>query len=424
MAATVDSGADTLLVGASGDTVTFSSLANAGTVEVTAGTLDVTGAVSGGGTTQIDAGATFEIGSTDADPVTFNGTGGTFVIDHASTADGGDYTGTIGGSAGDFVSGDTIDLKDVSYTLGTASATVTFAGGTGELVLNDPADFSASATISGFTGTASNLASSDAIDLVGIDHNSAGFTESYDAATGLLTVSDGTHTASLDFVAFNGTFDFASDGRTGADAGTLIFDPPAASPAEPSVLTSATTTATSDSVSGSLSFAETDPASAISASFTPDGSNDQGSFTLDQPTASNGIVAVGFEFMTNDGHASLTAGQVETQSYSVTVADAQNPAATTTQTVSVTIGGPGDDHFVFAPGVGADTVVNFNAQQDTLEFDHFANVQTAQELQALITTDAHGDAVINLGHHDSVTLVGVTDAQLQHIIQAGHVLLH
>ena len=97
---------------------------------------------------------------------------------------------------------------------------------------------------------------------------------------------------------------------------------------------------------------------------------------------------------------------------------------TRAQTVSVTIGGPGNDNFVFAPGLGADTITNFNAQQDTLELDHFANVQTAQELQALISTDAHGDAVINLGHNDSVTLAGVTDAQLQHIIQAGHVLLH
>ena len=120
----------------------------------------------------------------------------------------------------------------------------------------------------------------------------------------------------------------------------------------------------------------------------------------------------------------LAPGQTLTQSYNVTVADAQNPAENTAQTVSVTIGGPGNDNFVFAPGLGADTITNFNAQQDTLELDHFANVQTAQELQALISTDAHGDAVINLGHNDSVTLAGVTDAQLQHIIQAGHVLLH
>ena len=113
-----------------------------------------------------------------------------------------------------------------------------------------------------------------------------------------------------------------------------------------------------------------------------------------------------------------------TQSYNVSVADVQNPAENATQTVSVTIGGPGSDNFVFAPGIGADTVTNFNPQQDTIELDHFGNAQTVQELQALISTDVHGDAVINLGHNDSITLAGVTDAQLQHIIQAGHVLLH
>ncbi len=99
-------------------------------------------------------------------------------------------------------------------------------------------------------------------------------------------------------------------------------------------------------------------------------------------------------------------------------------ALTRTQTVSVTVGGPGNDNFVFHPGIGADTITNFNPQQDTIELDHFADAQTVQELQSLITTDAHGDAVINLGHNDSITLAGVTPAQMQQVIQAGHVLLH
>ena len=91
---------------------------------------------------------------------------------------------------------------------------------------------------------------------------------------------------------------------------------------------------------------------------------------------------------------------------------------------SVAIGGPGGDHFVFAPGIGAETVTNFNTQQDTIELDQFANAQTVQELQSLITPDAHGNAVIDFGHHDSVTLTGVTTPELQQAIQAGHVLLH
>src|SRR5262249_45235376 len=82
------------------------------------------------------------------------------------------------------------------------------------------------------------------------------------------------------------------------------------------------------------------------------------------------------------------------------------------------------DHFVFAPGIGTETVTNFNWQQDTIELDHFADAQTAQELQSLITTDVHGDAVINLGHNDSITLTGTTPTELQQVIQASHVLLH
>jgi hypothetical protein len=45
-------------------------------------------------------------------------------------------------------------------------------------------------------------------------------------------------------------------------------------------------------------------------------------------------------------------------------------------------------------------------------------------LQSLITSDAHGDAVINLGHNDSMTLANVTTPQLQQAILAGHVVLH
>jgi Ca2+-binding RTX toxin-like protein len=128
--------------------------------------------------------------------------------------------------------------------------------------------------------------------------------------------------------------------------------------------------------------------------------------------------------MINNDQIDLAPGQTLTQSYAVSVADAQNPAVNLNQTVSVTIGGPGNDNFVFAPGIGEDTITNFNPQQDTIELDHFANAQTVQELQALITTDVHGDAVINLGHNDSITLANVTTPQLLQAIQASHVLLH
>ena len=67
-----------------------------------------------------------------------------------------------------------------------------------------------------------------------------------------------------------------------------------------------------------------------------------------------------------------------------------DPPATGSSGASVSIGGPGNDNFVFHPGVGADTIANFNAKADTIELDHFANIQNMQQLAALITTDAHG----------------------------------
>jgi len=37
--------------------------------------------------------------------------------------------------------------------------------------------------------------------------------------------------------------------------------------------------------------------------------------------------------------------------------------------------GPDGDHFAFMPGIGTETVTNFNWQQDTIEFDQFATAQ-------------------------------------------------
>jgi probable HAF family extracellular repeat protein len=111
---------------------------------------------------------------------------------------------------------------------------VTFTGGTGSLVLNDPEGFTGQ--IVGFTGTAPDAQHSDTIDLVDINYDSSSFAETYNSSTGLLTVSDGTNTASITFDDFNATLDFASDG----DGGTLITDPPA--PSSPD----ATTTVSAD----------------------------------------------------------------------------------------------------------------------------------------------------------------------------------
>ena len=107
-----------------------------------------------------------------------------------------------------------------------------------------------------------------------------------------------------------------------------------------------------------------------------------------------------------------------TQSYNITASDPQTTAETVSQIVSVSIGGSGNDQFIFQPGVGADTIVNFNPEQDIIELDHFANVQTMQQLSSLITSDAHGDAMIELGHNDSITIPGLTQTYLQAHLEA------
>jgi hypothetical protein len=95
-----------------------------------------------------------------------------------------------------------------------------------------------------------------------------------------------------------------------------------------------------------------------------------------------------------------------------------DPPARNASTPSVSVGGPGNDNFVFAPGIGADTITNFNPQGDTVELDHFADVQNTQALAGTITTDAHGNAVIELGHSDSITIPGVSGTYLQQHLQS------
>jgi FecR protein len=158
-------------------------------------------------------------------------------VTYASTATdptngGADTSRTVSWHVGDGVSPSNVATSTVSVVTGSATVadggtleistpsnqTVTFAGGTGELQFDNPAVFGGH--IVGFSATAS---SSDVIDLVGIDFTSPGFTESYDAAGHLLTVSDGTHGASLTLDYFSNVLNFANDGH----GGTAITNQPA-----------------------------------------------------------------------------------------------------------------------------------------------------------------------------------------------------
>ena len=106
---------------------------------------------------------------------------------------------------------------------GADSGTVTFAGATGILKLDDAPAFSGQ--IYNLTGTG-NLSSSDQIDLKDVSYG-PGTTVSYtgDASGGTLTVSDAQHdTARISLVGNyeNSTFTLSNDGS----GGTVVVDPP------------------------------------------------------------------------------------------------------------------------------------------------------------------------------------------------------
>ncbi len=83
-----------------------------------------------------------------------------------------------------------------------------------------------------------------------------------------------------------------------------------------------------------------------------------------------------------------------------------------------------DDTFIFRPGVGADVIVNAGSA-DTIELDGFSSVTSNAQLASLLndaqtgqsqtlfqTTNGGHDTVINLGNHDSITLMNVHISEL------------
>ena len=152
-----------------------------------------------------------------------DGSGGTDIVDPPAGGASGTLTISEGGSAAALISNTApIVIDGATATIaGPSAEAVSFAGSIGSLVLDQPQNFTGS--ISGFTGTAPDAAHSDVIDLANINFNSGHFSDSFNASTGVLTVSDGTGTANLTFDDFKATFEFASDGKGGTD----IYDPPA-----------------------------------------------------------------------------------------------------------------------------------------------------------------------------------------------------
>jgi hypothetical protein len=153
----------------------------------------------------------------------------------------------------------------------------------------------------------------------------------------------------------------------------------------------------------------------------PSGSNDAGALT-----SSPGNGAVDWHFSASNN--ALVQQEGQTQFYSIQ--DQTNPAAS--QSFSVSIGGPGQDTFTFNPGNSTNLLVNFSAQTDAaghylgdaVTLNNFTNGQgnelTLSDILNDLTTDSHGNALVNLGHGDSVVFEHVSQSVVQ--AQAGNLL--
>ena len=289
---------------------------------------------------------------------------------------------------------------------GTSTNAVTFEGEQGTLQI----DSRGTSSVFSVIGNPSGLPAGDTIYLPNISFNLA--SDNYDAATGVLTVGDGNgHTVTIDIIGGVGqnTFSFNQGG-----SGTDIYDPPVT---ETSSASSVVPTATAVGVNGTMTFPDADPSGTQRASVASEGSNCVGAFSLGPLTEQLGTSSADFRSSLASDQIKLASDQTVTQSYDVTFTNPQLSDTNLSQTISVSIGGLGNDNFMFKPGIGADTIVNFNPQTDTLKLDHFANAENAQ-LASLITTDAHGDAVIGPGHGDSITIPGMAPSYLQAHLQS------
>ena len=75
----------------------------------------------------------------------------------------------------------------------------------------------------------------------------------------------------------------------------------------------------------------------------------------------------------------------------------------------ILVGGAGNDVFLFTGGGGNDVVLDFTPGEDILQISSGINgqdIHSADDLASRVT-QVGGNVVVDLGHGDSVTLVGV-----------------
>jgi hypothetical protein len=268
-----------------------------------------------------------------------------------------------------------------------------------------------------YHGTVGGFGIGDKFDLIDVTYSSsdtAGWVENPSDTGGLLTIYDGSHHA-IETIKLDGQYQSANFLLSNDGGGTDVTynAAPAITGTDPDAVSSTMNGKISGLVDGTISFNDPDLGDTHSASVTPLGDHYAGTFTIDQVTTeSDGNGTVDWQFSFNN--IAIGAGKTLTQSYDVNVAD--NHGATATQEISISIGGPGNDNFVFSPGIGADTIVNYNPAHDTIDLSSFHI--PSSELASLVSYDsAHSEFIITLGH-DSIALPNIDQSQMQHVLQS------
>jgi VCBS repeat-containing protein len=168
---------------------------------------------------------------------------------------------------------------------------------------------------------------------------------------------------------------------------------------------------------GTIVFSDPDDNAGHTASFAPasGGSGYIGMFSLDA-SVNEATQSVGWHFTLSNSEVSSffnpTAGHIRTQAYTVTVGDG-HPSGTASERVAIEVGTASNDTFVFAPGTGENVVYNYANQSgasDKVEIDGFG-IARFNDL-ALQAVNNNHDTLIDLGHGDSITLIGVTASTL------------
>jgi hypothetical protein len=173
------------------------------------------------------------------------------------------------------------------------------------------------------------------------------------------------------------------------------------------------TGSTTTGANGTITFV--DPNDTHTVSFTPAGQNYLGTFSVDPVNEVAG--SVDWHFSTTGAESqqffhTLT-GHPISQSYDVAISEG-HPGGTVVQRVGFSAGSSANDTFVFAPGMGQEMVFNYSHQAgntDHIELDHFSGVG---DFSNLILQSVHNnqDTLINLGHNDSLLLVGISVSNL------------